>query len=155
MVALNIGELARRAGLQTSAIRYYESIGLMPAPPRASGWRRYDPAALDRLQVIKSAREVGFTVGEISMLLNGFPKGTPASKRWRKMAKKKLPEVDQLIARATALRNLVQAGLNCTCACFPRGPILTPICQLSQELAAGRTISASSAVGDRNSSVWT
>ena len=115
MVALNIGELARQAGLQTSAIRYYESIGLMPSPPRSSGWRRYDPEALDRLQVIKAAREVGFTVAEIAMLLNGFPHGTPASDRWRKLAKKKLPEVDELIARATALRELVQAGLNCTC----------------------------------------
>lgn len=115
MVALNIGELARQAGLQTSAIRYYESIGLMPPPPRASGWRRYDPAAIDRLQVIKAARDVGFTIGEISMLLNGFPKGTAASKRWRKLAQKKIPEVDELIARATALRNLVEAGLTCTC----------------------------------------
>ena len=84
MVALNIGELARKAGLQTSAVRYYESIGLMPPPPRASGWRRYDPAALDRLQVIRAAREVGFSIAEVSMLLNGFQKGTPASKRWRK-----------------------------------------------------------------------
>jgi MerR family redox-sensitive transcriptional activator SoxR len=115
VVALNIGELARQAGLQTSAIRYYESIGLMPPPPRASGWRRYDPGAIDRLRVIKAAREVGFSIGEISMLLNGFPQGTAPSKRWRKLAARKLPEMDELIARATALRDLVQAGLNCTC----------------------------------------
>lgn len=115
MVALNIGELAKQAGLQTSAIRYYESIGLMPAPPRASGWRRYDAAAIDRLQVIKAAREVGFTIAEISLLLNGFPRETGASERWRKLAEKKIPEVDDLIARATALRDLVQSGLTCTC----------------------------------------
>src|SRR5574341_1929395 len=93
MVALNIGELARQAGMQTSAIRYYESIGLMPPPPRASGWRRYDPAAIERLRVIKAARDVGFSIGEISMLLNGFPRGTPPSERWQKLAEKKLPEI--------------------------------------------------------------
>lgn len=115
MVALNIGELAKQAGLQTSAIRYYESIGLMPPPPRSSGWRRYDPTAIDRLQVIKAARDVGFTIGEISMLLNGFPLGTAPSKRWRKLAEKKLPEMEELITRAMALKDLVRAGLNCTC----------------------------------------
>ena len=115
MVAINIGELARQAGMQTSAIRYYESIGLMPPPPRASGWRRYDPAAIDRLHVIKAARDVGFSIGDISLLLNGFPQRTPASKRWRKLAEQKLPEIEELISRATALRDLLHHGLDCTC----------------------------------------
>ncbi|HSR20535.1 MAG TPA: MerR family transcriptional regulator [Anaerolineales bacterium] len=115
MVALNIGELARQVGLQSSAIRYYESIGLMPPPPRASGWRRYDAHALNRLQVIKAARDVGFTIAEIAMLLNGFPSGTAPSQRWKKLAEKKLPEIDELLARATALRDLVRAGMACTC----------------------------------------
>jgi len=47
MSMLNIGELARNLGINTSAIRYYESIGLLPKPPRQSGWRKYDPAVLD------------------------------------------------------------------------------------------------------------
>ncbi len=115
MVALNIGELARQAGMHTSAIRYYESIGLIPPPPRTSGWRKYDPSAIDRLQVIKSARDVGFSIGEISMLLNGFPQGTPPSKRWRILAEKKLPEIENLIARSTLLKNLLLHGLACTC----------------------------------------
>ena len=49
MVALNIGELARQAGVHTSAIRYYESIGLISPPPRTSGWRKYDPSPVDTL----------------------------------------------------------------------------------------------------------
>ena len=138
MVALNIGELARQAGLQTSAIRYYESIGLMPPPPRASGWRRYDPAAIDRLQVIKAARDVGFTVADISQLLNGFPQRTPPSQRWRTLAERKLPEIEELIARASALKQLLQHGLDCTCediavcissrgdACAPAAEIEAP-----------------------------
>ena len=115
MVALNIGELARRAGLQSSAIRYYESIGLMPAPPRASGWRRYDPQAIDRLQVIKAAREMGFSIAEIAMLLNGYPQGTAPSERWRKLAETKLPEIEAVITRASALKSVLQHGLTCSC----------------------------------------
>jgi MerR family transcriptional regulator, redox-sensitive transcriptional activator SoxR len=115
MVAMNIGELARKAGMQSSAIRYYESIGLMPRPPRASGWRRYNAAAVDRLQVIKAARDVGFTIGEIAMLLNGFPQGTAPSERWRRLAQTKLPEIEELISRAQALKGLLQHGLDCSC----------------------------------------
>ena len=133
MVALNIGELASKVGVQTSAIRYYESIGLLPKPPRASGWRRYESNMIDRLQVIHTARELGFGLADIRLLLDGFPKATRPSKRWSKFAKSKMAEIEETIARATALKDLLQAGLNCTCenielclgtkgeACLPGG----------------------------------
>ena len=62
---LTIGEVARRAGIRTSAIRYYESVGLLPAPPRMSGRRRYDPSIVQRLAVLHLAQEAGFTMAEI------------------------------------------------------------------------------------------
>lgn len=115
MVALNIGELARQVGVQTSAIRYYEEIGLMPLPPRIGGWRSYDSSMVDRLQVIHTAREMGFSIEEIRTLLDGFPQATVPSERWRNLAEDKLPHLTEIIARATALKNLLEAGLNCTC----------------------------------------
>ena len=115
MQAMNIGEVARQVGLQTSAIRYYESIGLMPAPPRMHGRRRYDSLALNRLHVIKAAREMGFGVGEIAILLNGFSDRTTPPERWRKLAEQKLPQVDEFIERALALKNLILSGLECDC----------------------------------------
>jgi MerR family transcriptional regulator, redox-sensitive transcriptional activator SoxR len=115
MVDLNIGELARQVGIQTSAIRYYEEIGLMPAPPRIGGWRRYESSMVDRLQVIHTAREMGFSIEEIRTLLDGFPQATVPSERWRTLAEEKLPEIAGIIARATALKDLLEAGLNCTC----------------------------------------
>src|SRR5918992_1339605 len=66
---LTIGEVARRAGLQPSAIRYYEQIGLLPAPGRQSGRRRYDPAVLDRLTVIRVGQAAGLTLAEIRELV--------------------------------------------------------------------------------------
>ena len=115
MQALRIGELAQQVGVRTSAIRYYESIGLLPTPARVNGWRCYDSAAVERLQVIKAAREMGFRVGEISLLLDDSSCQLDPNVRWRKLAEQKLPEIDSFIERAMALRNLILAGLDCDC----------------------------------------
>ncbi len=122
MAELTIGEVARRAGLQTSAVRYYESIGLLPPPRRESGQRRYDPGILDRLTMIRAAREIGFTLEEIRTLLDGFPTATPPSERWRTLADDRLPAIDALIERALLMKHLLESGLRCDCesieACF-------------------------------------
>lgn len=123
MVALNIGELAKKAGVNTSAIRYYETEGLLPSPPRESGWRRYAPEAIDRLLVIQAARDLGFGIAEIRTLLNGFPSDTKASTRWRAFAKEKLAEVEVTIQKAATMKRLIEAGLTCDC-----GEIGTCIC---------------------------
>ena len=115
MVALNIGQLARQVGIQTSAIRYYEEVGLMPSPPRIGGWRSYESNMVDRLQIIHTARELGFSIEEIRTLLDGFPRATAPCERWRDLAEDKLPEIEGIIARATALKELLEAGLSCTC----------------------------------------
>jgi MerR family redox-sensitive transcriptional activator SoxR len=83
--ALRIGELAERAGLATSAIRYYESIGLLPEPYRVSGQRRYGDDTLKRLEFIAGAQQAGFTLREIAELSDGFDVRT--------LAERKLPEV--------------------------------------------------------------
>ncbi len=115
MVMLSIGELARSLGLNTSAIRYYESIGLLPKPPRQSGWRKYDPSVLERLKVIHAARKIGFSLKEIRILIDGFPKDAEPSLRWQVVAKRKLPELEAIIQRTAALKFLIEAGLDCDC----------------------------------------
>jgi MerR family transcriptional regulator, redox-sensitive transcriptional activator SoxR len=122
MNALNIGEVARQSGLQHSAIRYYESIGLLPAPQRIGGWRSYAPDVLNRLRVIRTARDMGFTLDEIHLLLDGFSAETPPSERWMEIARTKLPEVEAYLERANALKNALEIGLRCECvtieSCF-------------------------------------
>jgi MerR family redox-sensitive transcriptional activator SoxR len=115
MISLSIGELARQTGLHTSAIRYYEEIGLMPPPERIGGWRIYEPGSIDRLEVIRTARDMGFSLEEIRLLLDGFPTATMPSERWRTLAEQKHAEIEAVIARATALKDLLEAGLQCTC----------------------------------------
>ena len=115
MENLTISEVARRAGVRASTLRYYESVGLLPAPARVSGQRRYAPEILDHLAVIRLAQEAGFTIAETQTLLHGFSPDTPPPERWRELATRKLPEVDALIARAQTMRHILETGLQCEC----------------------------------------
>lgn len=115
MEAISIGAAARRAGVNSSTIRYYEGIGLLPRAPRVGGWRQFDPVIVDYVRVIRSAQQLGFSLEEIRTLLYGYPEGTAPSERWRAVAVKKLPEIDELIRRAMAMKRLLEAGLNCGC----------------------------------------
>jgi len=116
MEALGIGEVARRAGMSQSAIRYYESAGLLADQARSGGgWREFHPDVVDQLKVIRLARDLGFSLEEIRTLLRGFSAETPPSARWQQLAQRKLPEVDLLIQRATAMKRLLEKGLRCDC----------------------------------------
>lgn len=115
MGQLRIGDVARDAGLRTSALRYYERAGLLPAAGRIAGQRRYDGGALRTLAVIRLAQEAGFTVAEIRTLLHGFALGTPPSARWRALARRKRREIDALLAGAHRMRRLLDTLLRCEC----------------------------------------
>jgi MerR family redox-sensitive transcriptional activator SoxR len=115
MNMLTIGEVARRAGIRTSALRYYESIGLLPMPSRVNGLRRYDASTVGLLAVIRLAQQAGFTVAEIQTLLHGFTPETPPAARWRPLAQAKLAELDEVIARAQQMKAILATGLNCGC----------------------------------------
>jgi len=111
---LSIGEIARRAGLRTSAIRYYEKIGLLPKAARVNGRRYYDETTLERLAIIRFAKRVGFSVAEMTVLLNGAAV-RPPPQRWRTLAHEKLVQLDQLVSEASAVRRMLLATLDHKC----------------------------------------
>lgn len=116
MPHLSISHLSRQAGLQPSAIRYYERIGLLPRPERAGGQRRYDNTVLYRLALIQRARQLGFMLTEIRELFFGFREVTSASERWRKLSRKKLAQLDTLMEGIQTMRNLLKRlAHNCRC----------------------------------------
>jgi MerR family redox-sensitive transcriptional activator SoxR len=116
MPQLTITEVARPVGLQASAIRYYERIGLLPAAQRVSGQRRYDTTALYRLAIIQWARQLGFTLDEIRRLFFGFRNVTRASERWQTLSRKKLAELDGLMDGIKTVRRLLKKMMqNCRC----------------------------------------
>jgi len=108
---LPIGEVARRAGLRPSALRFYEEAGLLRPAARVSGRRRYEPSILSRLAVIRLLRDGGFTIQEMRRLFAG---GTERH-RWRPLAELKLREIDARIAEAQETRELIEHALACDC----------------------------------------
>jgi MerR family transcriptional regulator, redox-sensitive transcriptional activator SoxR len=112
--SLSIGQIAAEAGLRTSSIRYYESVGVLPEPDRVSGQRRYSPEILTRLRFIGIAQQAGFSLEEIRELLDGSERDR-ASERLQALAQRKLPDVEALISRAEAMKGWLQAAGDCEC----------------------------------------
>ena len=112
---LRIGQIADAAGLRTSAIRYYEAAGLLRAPDRVNGRRRYDESVLEELAVIRLAQAAGFSVAEIRTLMHGFARPTPASERWRKLATTKLDEIEARLADLEGMRRVLESLVRCKC----------------------------------------
>ena len=110
---MRIGEVARRAGVRVSLIRYYEEIGLLAAPARVSGQRRYDKSVLRRLAVIDVAQRAGLSLDEIRELVEHG--GDPMSARLRELAERRLPEIDALIDRAQRVRTWLESATGCGC----------------------------------------
>jgi DNA-binding transcriptional MerR regulator len=107
---LTIGELARRTGVATSALRYWEELGLLPAPARVSGQRRYPPSAVGLVGVVVALQNVGFTLREVKAFIASR---SPAGDGWRELYQRKLTELDQRIAQAQVARTAIAHGLAC------------------------------------------
>lgn len=112
---LTIGELARRAAVAPSAVRYYERLGLLPIAARVSGQRRFTPDSVRRLEVIAIAKQAGFSLDDIKTLFASTEAGVPAGAPLREFASRKLPDVEALIERAEAMRAWLQHAQVCTC----------------------------------------
>src|SRR6266853_2314780 len=112
---MKIGELAGRAGLNASAIRYYEKLGILAAPHRSGGQRRYPADALDRVLLIRFASDMGFSLDEIKLFLNGLRDDAPVGPRWKRLAHRKIQEVEENIRRARRLKSLLEHLLQCRC----------------------------------------
>ena len=129
---LTIGEIARRAGVATSTIRYYESIDLLPEPVREGGQRRYDESVLGKLGFIGVAQSAGFSLDEIGELMQGIDDGDGMADPMRSLSAKKLEEVEALLERTKAMQGWLQVAKECgclspsECALFPEageGPV--------------------------------
>jgi len=113
---LTIGEVARRAGVATSQIRYYERIELLPKPERVGGQRRYDTDVLGKLGFIGVAQGAGFKLSEIKELIEGVDSSTGMAEQMRALSARKLDEVEALLARTRAMKGWLEVAKECGCA---------------------------------------
>jgi MerR family transcriptional regulator, redox-sensitive transcriptional activator SoxR len=120
---LTIGAVAAMTGRSTSAIRYYEQIGLLPEPVRVGGRRRYDPAAVRTLAVIETGQRAGLALDEIKVLLSASPGDPAAVERLREVASRKLPDVVALIERSELVRGWLELAARCECPDLDECPL--------------------------------
>jgi MerR family redox-sensitive transcriptional activator SoxR len=113
---LTIGEVARRAGIATSSIRYYERIDLLPRPERVGGQRRYRPDVLGKLGFIGVAQSAGFKLAEIKELIDGVDSSSGMAEQMRSLSSQKLDEVEALLERTMAMKGWLEVAKECGCA---------------------------------------
>ena len=111
---MSIGDVASRVGIRTSALRFYEREGLLPSPRRVGGKRRYEPAVVYQLLMIRFCQQLGFTLAEIRQLATP-PDGKNGKQEWRDLVDRKLLEVDSAIEQAQAVKRLLEESRDCDC----------------------------------------
>ncbi len=113
---LTIGEIAARAGVATSALRFYEDHGLIRSERNDAGHRRYPADVLRRVSFIRTAQRVGLSLGEIGEALGSLPDSrTPTARDWDRLARSWRPRLDDQIALLTRLRNQLDECIGCGC----------------------------------------
>ena len=113
---LTIGALSERTGVATSALRYYESEGLIHARRSGGGQRRYDRDVLRRVAFIRTAQQVGLTLDEIRTTMASLPENrTPTKRDWERLSAGWRPRLDEQIAMLERLRDRLTNCIGCGC----------------------------------------
>ena len=141
MQLLSIGEVAHRAGVAPSALRYYESLGLIASSRTSGDRRRYRRAVLRRVAVIRAAQRVGLSLEDIGAAFNGVPvDAAPTRAQWTRMAKRWRPVVDQRIADLEKVRDELTGCIGCGCLSLQRCRLYNPIDELGREGSGSRRL---------------
>jgi MerR family transcriptional regulator, redox-sensitive transcriptional activator SoxR len=113
---LSIGEVAARSGIAASAVRFYESEGLLHATRTDGGQRRYEREVLRRLAFIRVAQRVGLSLDEVRASLAALPdQRTPTAKDWARLSRSWRPRLDEQIAMLVKLRDELSSCIGCGC----------------------------------------
>ena len=130
---LPMGEVSRRSGLAASALRYYESQGLIDAERSAGGQRTFRRSVLRRLAFIRAARNIGLSLDEVAEALATLPDGrTPTRSDWTRLSRTWRSRLDDQIAGLLALRDGLDSCIGCGCLSLRRCAFSNPA-----DLAAG------------------
>jgi MerR family transcriptional regulator, redox-sensitive transcriptional activator SoxR len=124
---LTVGELADRSGFATSAIRFYDKLGLIAASRTSGGQRRFERSMLRRLAFIRAARNVGLSLDEVAAALSTLPGNrTPTRSEWTRLSKQWRARLNDQIAGLVALRDSLDSCIGCGCLSLKRCAISNP-----------------------------
>ena len=142
---LTIGQLSARSGLATSALRYYEEIGLIRSERTAGGQRRYPRAALRRVAFVRAAQRVGLSLEEVGEALARLPEDhAPTAKEWAPVARSWQHRIDEQIADLQLLRRKLGGCIGCGCLSLRTCSLYNP-----DDVAAEGGAGARYLLGDR------
>ena len=124
---LTIGGLAQRTGLAVSAIRFYETKGLVSSIRSEGNQRRFLRSDIRRLSVVQIAQQLGFTIQEIKAALAGLPVNrAPTQKDWERISRDFRSQLDQRISRLTRLRDYLDGCIGCGCLSMKKCALINP-----------------------------
>jgi len=127
MDTMTIGEVAVRAGVAPSALRWYEAQGLLTASRTPGGARRYPRGVLRRLSFIRAAQNVGLSLAEVRAALATLPEGrTPTAREWAQLSEGWRDRLDEQIAALTQLRDGLSSCIGCGCLSLERCALSNP-----------------------------
>lgn len=124
MGEFTIGEVSQRTGVATSALRFYETEGLIDSDRTESGHRRYPRSVIRRVSFIRVAQEVGLSLAEIREAMEALPDGTPSKKDWARLSRSWRPRLDEQIAVLERLRDRLDDCIGCGCLSLQRCSII-------------------------------
>ncbi len=126
-MAWTIGELASRSGVATSALRFYEDLGLISSGRTDGNQRRFEPGQLRRVAIIRAAKELGIPLTEIGDALSALPGGrTPLKADWARMSRSWRERLEQRIEELERLRDDLTACIGCGCLSLKTCAIFNP-----------------------------
>jgi MerR family transcriptional regulator, redox-sensitive transcriptional activator SoxR len=132
--SLTIGELAARSGVAASALRYYETMGLVRSVRTSGNQRRYERAELRRVAFIRIAQRVGVSLDEIAEALAGLPDSrTPTKADWARLSAAWQARLNERIAMLERLRDRLSSCIGCGCLSMQRCRISNPSDELATE----------------------
>lgn len=118
---MSIGEVAARSGVAPSALRYYESLGLIASTRTSGDRRRYERAVLRRVAVIQAAQRVGLSLREVSAAFASVPvDAAPTRREWTRMARPWRQQIQQRIADLERVRDDLDGCIGCGCLSLQR-----------------------------------
>jgi MerR family redox-sensitive transcriptional activator SoxR len=113
---LTIGQVAERTGVATSALRYWEDLGLIASIRTTGNQRRYERATIRRVSFIRAAQRVGLSLDEIGSALEALPEGrTPTAQDWARLSRAWRSRLDEQIRRIERLRDKLDGCIGCGC----------------------------------------
>jgi MerR family redox-sensitive transcriptional activator SoxR len=127
MALLTIGQLAERAGVATSAIRFYESKGLIRSTRTTGNQRRYEQSTLRRVAFIKAAQRVGLSLEEVAEALSSLPDNrTPTKSDWHRISREWKPRLEEQVQRIRLLEQRLDSCIGCGCLSLKSCSLMNP-----------------------------